>query len=213
EYEPGTDMIYSDLGMITMAKVIEKVTGKTLDQFCKDEIFSPLGMNSTMYNPPAELKFKIAPTEIDNYWRHRPLRGEVHDEASSLLGGVAGHAGLFSSSGDIAVLLQMLLQKGSYQGKQYIKPETVEMFVKKQSDLSSRGIGWDTKSPRGSSAGNLFSIDSYGHTGYTGTSVWTDPTRNLFVIFLTNRVYPTRNNNKLSRVRPKLHDAVVNAIE
>jgi len=102
----------------------------------------------------------------------------------------------------------MILQKGNYQGRQYINPETIELFTKKQSDQSSRGLGWDTKSPEGSSAGKYFSPLSYGHTGYTGTSVWTDPTKSLFVILLTNRVYPTRNNNKLSKVRPLIHDAI-----
>lgn len=213
-YPTGTKMVYSDLGMITMAKIIEKVTGKTLDEFAKEEVFNKLGMYNTMYNPPASLKYRIAPTELDNYFRNRQLQGEVHDETSFLMGGVAGHAGLFSTAEDIAKLLQMLLQKGSYQGVQLIKPETVELFTKKQSNLSTRALGWDTKSPKGySSAGSLFNVLSYGHTGYTGTSVWTDPTRNLFVVFLTNRVYPTRKNNKLSRVRPKLHDAVIRSLE
>jgi len=214
-YPTGTKMVYSDLNFILMGKIIEKVTGMTLDKFCEKNIFKPLGMNSTMFNPPDSLVYRIAPTEFDNYWRHRQIRGTVHDETSALLGGVAGHAGLFSTAGDIAKLLQMLLQKGVYLGKRYIKASTVEMFVKRQSDLSSRALGWDTKSksPDYSSAGHLFSSISYGHTGFTGTSVWTDPTRNLFVVFLTNRVYPTRNNHKIFRVRPEVHDAVIRAIE
>jgi beta-N-acetylhexosaminidase len=213
-YPTGTKMVYSDLNFITMGKIIEKVTGETLDKFAEKEIFDPLGMNSTMYNPPASLKYRIAPTEYDSTWRHRQIQGTVHDETSALLGGVAGHAGVFSDAEDIAKLLQMLLQKGNYQGRQYIKPSTVEMFVKRQSDLSTRALGWDTKAPNGySSAGHLFSNLSYGHTGFTGTSVWTDPTRNLFVVFLTNRVYPTRKDLKILRVRPKLHDAVINSIE
>ncbi len=213
EYPTGTKMVYSDLGMITLAKIIEKVSGKSLDVFCKDEIFDPLGMTNTMYNPPASLKDRIAPTELDNYWRMRQLVGEVHDEAASMLNGVAGHAGLFSIAGDLSKILQMLMQKGSYQGKQYIKPETIALFTKRQSDQSSRALGWDTKSTVGSSAGKLFSELSYGHTGYTGTSVWNDPTRNLIVVFLTNRVYPTRNNTKLLRLRPVVHDAIIKAIE
>ena len=214
-YPTGTKMVYSDLNFILMGKIIEKVTGLTLDKFCEKNIFRPLGMKNTMFNPPDSLVYRIAPTEFDNYWRHRQIRGTVHDETSQLLGGVAGHAGLFSTAGDIAKLLQMLLQKGVYHGKRYIKASTVEMFVKKQSDLSSRGLGWDTKSksPDYSSAGHLFSDISYGHTGFTGTSVWTDPTRNLFVVLLTNRVYPTRNNHKIFKVRPEVHDAVIRAIE
>jgi CubicO group peptidase (beta-lactamase class C family) len=212
-YPTGTKMVYSDLNFILMGKIIEKVTGLRLDKFCEKYIFKPLGMKNTMFNPPDSLVYRIAPTEYDNYWRHRQIRGTVHDETSQLLGGVAGHAGLFSTAGDIAKLLQMLLQKGEYRGKRYIKASTVEMFVKKQSDLSTRALGWDTKSPEHSSAGHLFSNISYGHTGFTGTSVWTDPTRNLFVVFLTNRVYPTRKNNKIRKVRPKVHDAVIRAIE
>ena len=212
-YPTGTKMVYSDLNFILLGKIIEKVTGESLDKFCKEYIFKPLNMNSTMFNPPKNLIFRIAPTEIDNYWRHRLIRGEVHDETSALLGGVAGHAGLFSDAGDIAKLLQMLLQKGNYKGRQIIKSKTVELFVKKQSEFSSRALGWDTKSPQGSSAGSLFSDLSYGHTGFTGTSMWTDPVRKLFVIFLTNRVFPTRNNLKILKVRPLLHDEVIRAVD
>jgi len=213
DYPTGTKMVYSDLGIITLGKIIEKVTKKSLDKFCADEIFSPLGMTETFFNPPREFRDRCAPTENDTYWRHRQLIGEVHDEASSMLGGVAGHAGLFSTVDDMAKLLQMLLQKGMYQGKQFIKSSTVEMFVKRQSEQSSRALGWDTKDGEGfSSAGDLFSIQSYGHTGYTGTSVWTDPTRNLFVILLTNRVYPTRENTKIIRFRPVIHDEVIKAL-
>lgn len=166
-----------------------------------------------MYNPPDSLKKYCAPTEFDNYWRHRQIQGEVHDETASMLGGVAGHAGLFSTAEDIAKVLQMLLQNGRFNDRQLIKPETVMLFTRRQSDKSTRALGWDTKSETGSSAGNLFGEDSYGHTGFTGTSVWTDPERKLFVVFLTNRVYPTRQNNKLSKVRPALHDAVFKALE
>ncbi|MCK9209428.1 MAG: serine hydrolase, partial [Ignavibacteriaceae bacterium] len=197
-----------------LGKIIEKVTKKSLDKFCSDEIFLPLGMTETFFNPPKEFRSRCAPTENDTYWRKRLLIGEVHDEASAMLGGVAGHAGLFSTADDIAKLLQMLLQKGMYQGKQYIKPSTVELFIKKQSDQSSRALGWDTKVSEGySSAGNLFSDLSYGHTGYTGTSVWTDPTRNLFVILLTNRVYPTRENTKLIKLRPVIHNEIIKALK
>jgi CubicO group peptidase (beta-lactamase class C family) len=212
EQEPGSKYVYSDLGMITLQKVIEKISGKSLDKFLEENLFIPLGMDSTMYLPPPDLKDKCMPTELDDFYRMRQLQGEVHDERAYMLNGVAGHAGLFSTAGDLARFLQMILQKGYYQGKQYIKPETVEMFIKKQSDQSSRGLGWDTKSPEGSSSGQYFSLSSYGHTGYTGTSVWTDPTKNLFVILLTNRVYPTRNNNKLSKVRSLIHDAIYQSV-
>ena len=139
--------------------------------------------------------------------------GEVHDETASLLNGVAGHAGLFSNTNDISNLLQMLLDGGRYKNIQIIKPETVKFFTTRYSDESTRALGWDTKSEEKSSAGNLFDITSFGHTGFTGTSVWVDPTRELFVVFLTNRVHPTRENKKLYKVRPTLHDAVINALD
>lgn len=208
-YKPGSKMVYSDLGMILMGKIIEKVTGKRLDKFCKEEIFDPLGMKSTYFNPPDSLKYKIAPTEVDDYWRHRLIWGEVHDETASLLNDVAGHAGLFSTAEDISKLINVLLNKGEFNGKQFIKSETVKLFTTKYSNQSTRALGWDTKSEEHSTAGDMFSMKSFGHTGFTGTSVWVDPTRDLFVIFLTNRVYPTRENHKISKVRPALHNLVI----
>ncbi len=212
-YEPGSKTVYSDLGFITLAKIVEQVTGKEFDVFCKEEIFIPLQMNSTFFNPPDSLINKIAPTEYDNYWRHKLVWGEVHDETASLLNGVAGHAGLFSTAKDVSNLLQLLLNSGTFNGHQIIKPATVKLFTTRYSDKSTRALGWDTKSGEGSSAGNLFDITSFGHTGFTGTSIWVDPTRELFVVFLTNRVYPTRENKKLYKVRPALHDAVLNALD
>lgn len=211
-YKTGTKTVYSDLGMITMQKIIEKVTGKRLDKFLQAEVFSKLGMTSTMYVPPASLKHRMVPTEIDNYWRKRLLIGEVHDEAASMLGGIAGHAGLFSTAGDLAIFLQMMLQGGEYNGVRYIKKETVAKFIKRQSAESTRALGWDTRDEEYPSAGKLFSMSSYGHTGYTGTSVWTDPEKNVIVILLTNRVYPTRENGKLLKFRPKFHTAVMKAL-
>jgi CubicO group peptidase (beta-lactamase class C family) len=213
EYPTGEKMVYSDLGIITLAKIIEKVTGKRFDKFCKDEIFAPLKMKSTLFNPPDSLKKFCAPTEVDNYWRNRLLQGEVHDEASAMLNGVAGHAGLFSIASDIAKLMSVLVNNGMNDGKSFINPETVKLFTKRFSEQSSRALGWDTKSETGSSAGDFFSPNSFGHTGYTGTSVWVDPERKLFVVLLTNRVYPTRENLKISKVRPELHNAVIKSIE
>ena len=213
EYKTGSKTVYSDLGMIVLGKVIEKVTNSSLDKFCKKEIFEPLGMNDTYFNPPDSVKYKIPPTENDTYWRNRLIKGEVHDETASLLGGVSGHAGLFSNVEDLAKFLLLILNKGFYKNKRIINPETVELFTKRQSQESSRALGWDTKSETGSSAGNLFGTISFGHTGFTGTSIWVDPDRNLFVVFLTNRVYPSREKNKLLSIRPKLHDAVIRAID
>jgi CubicO group peptidase (beta-lactamase class C family) len=149
-------------------------------------------------------------------WRKQnvPVRGTVHDENAAVLGGVAGHAGLFSTAPDLAIFMQMLMNGGTYGGKRYLKEETIRMFTERQSGKSSRALGWDTKSRHGySSAGRLFSDNSFGHTGFTGTSIWADPERNLFVIFLTNRVYPTRENRKIFYVRPALHDAVIEALK
>ena len=213
EFEPGTQTLYSDLGMIVLGKVIEKVSGKSLDVFCKEIIFSPLQMNHTYFNPPDSVKERIPPTEVDNYWRMKLIKGEVHDENASLLGGVSGHAGLFSTAGDIARLLEMIMNKGQLSGDQLIKKETVELFTSKRNSQNERLPGWDIKSEKGSSAGEKFSEQSFGHTGFTGTSIWIDPSRNLFVVFLTNRVYPSRENKKILHVRPELHDAVINAVE
>ncbi|RKY91078.1 MAG: serine hydrolase [Ignavibacteriae bacterium] len=213
EYPAGTKTVYSDLGIIVLGKLIETVTHKKLDQYCNDEIFIPLKMNNTCFNPPDSVKYKIPPTEIDKHWRKKLVQGEVHDETSSLLGGVAGHAGLFSTAEDLSKLIQMLLDEGIFSGKQFIKPETVKLFTKRHSPKSTRALGWDTKSTTRSSAGNKFSKTSFGHTGFTGTSIWIDPERKLFVVFLTNRVYPSRENKKIINVRPKLHNAVISATD
>ncbi|MCH8032889.1 MAG: beta-lactamase family protein [Bacteroidetes bacterium] len=212
-YEPGGKTVYSDLGFITLAIIVEQVTGKGFDVFCKEEIFIPLQMNSTYFNPPDSLIDKIAPTEYDNYWRNKLVWGEVHDETAALLNGVAGQAGLFSTAKDVSNLLQLLLNGGTFNDHQIIKPATVKLFITRYSDKSTRALGWDTKSERNSSAGNLFDITSFGHTGFTGTSVWVDPTKELFVVFLTNSVHPTRENKKLYKVRPALHDATINALD
>lgn len=213
EYPAGTKTVYSDLGIIVLGKLIETVTEKKLNRFCKDEIFIPLTMNNTYFNPPDSVKYKIPPTEIDDYWRKKLVQGEVHDETSSLLGGVAGHAGLFSTAEDLSKLCRLLLDGGTFNGKLFIKPETIKLFTTKYSPKSTRALGWDTKSATRSSAGSKFSKTSFGHTGFTGTSIWIDPVRKLFVVFLTNRVYPSRENKKIINVRPKLHNAVINVID
>jgi CubicO group peptidase (beta-lactamase class C family) len=212
-YETESKTVYSDLGFITLQKIIEQVTGKEFDVFCKEEIFIPLQMNSTFFNPPDSLQYKIAPTEYDNSWRNKLVWGKVHDETSVLLNGVAGHAGLFSTAQDISNLLILLLNDGAFDGNQIIKSATVKLFTTRYSDKSTRALGWDTKSGEGSSAGELFDTTSFGHTGFTGTSVWVDPTREIFVVLLTNRVYPTRENKKLYKVRPALHNAVINTLD
>ena len=138
----------------------------------------------------------------------------MHDENAYLLGSVSGHAGLFSTARDVAVFMQMLLNGGTYGGKRYLKDETVKLFTTKIDAKGSRALGWDIKSIDGySSAGHLFGPNSFGHTGFTGTSIWVEPDKKIFVILLTNRVYPTRNNAKIMQIRPKVHDAVISALE
>jgi CubicO group peptidase (beta-lactamase class C family) len=214
-YRTGDSTVYSDLGLITLGKIVEKVSGVSLDRYVDSLFFKPLGMNSTMYNPPQELWGNVAPTEVDTYWLKTGVAvcGRVHDENAAVLGGVSGHAGLFSTASDLAILLQMLLDGGTYGGKHYINESTIRLFTQRQSEKSSRGIGWDMKSLKNSWAGSLMSNKTFLHTGFTGTSVAVDPERNLIVVFLTNRVNPSRTFQKIFDVRPKLHDAVVRALK
>ena len=212
EYRTGKKTIYSDLGMITIGLVIEKISGMPLDQFCREEIYEPLGMTHTMFNPPKELWDQIAPTEDSPQWG-RVMQGEVHDQNAYVMGGVAGHAGLFSTAGDMAILLQMILNGGYYNGRRFFSPETVELFTERANlvEESSRALGWDTRSEP-ASTGAYFTDETFGHLGFTGTSVWVDPERQLLVVLLTNRVYPSRENIKIRQVRPRVHDAVMGAL-
>jgi beta-glucosidase-like glycosyl hydrolase/CubicO group peptidase (beta-lactamase class C family) len=209
---PGDTTIYSDLGFITLGKVVEKIAGMSLSAFVQKEFFGPLGMGNTMFQPPAEIRHRAVATEVDTVWRRKLVQGTVHDENAAFLGGVSGHAGLFSTARDLAVFVQMLVNGGTYGGTRYLAASTIAAFIGTRREGEQRWLGWDRKSPRGSSAGTLFSASSFGHTGFTGTSVWVDPERRLGVIFLTNRVHPTRANTKLFRIRPALHDAVVGAL-
>jgi len=212
EYEPGTKEVYSDLGIILMAEIIERLTGRTLDDLAKSCIFAPLGMKDTTYRPEKKLWPTIAPTEIDNNLRHRLVQGEVHDENAYAIGGVSGHAGLFSTAPDLAAFCQMLLNGGVYAHQRILRRATIAQFTAPQ-QLSggTRTLGWVVPT-EGSSSGHFFSAHSFGHTGFTGTSIWIDPDRQLFVVLLTNRVHPSRENMKIAQVRPALHDAVMQAL-
>jgi uncharacterized protein YbbC (DUF1343 family) len=211
-YAPGSKSIYSDLGIILLGEILERVAGQPLDAFARERIFSPLGMRETMFNPPAELRPRIAPTELDP-WRGRVVRSEVHDENAFAMGGVAPHAGLFGTAGDLARFAQMLLNGGVFEGRRIVSRETLELFTRKAGvPGSDRALGWDTKSAEGSSAGTLMSSRSFGHTGFTGTSLWIDPERQLYVILLTNRVHPSRENQLIREARPAVADAVVRAL-
>jgi beta-glucosidase-like glycosyl hydrolase/CubicO group peptidase (beta-lactamase class C family) len=212
DYEPGTKEVYSDLGIILMAEIIERLTGQTLDTLAREYIFSPLAMSNTMFKPPKKLWPGIAPTEIDNQYRHRLIQGEVHDENAATIGGVSGHAGVFSTAPDLAAFCQMLLNGGVYAHQRILRRATISEFTEPQ-QLSggSRTLGWAVPTEGGSS-GHFMGPHTFGHTGFTGTSIWIDPDRELFVVFVTNRVYPTRENQKLAKVRPALHDAVMQSL-
>jgi len=207
---PATETRYGDWNMIVMQLVIEKITGITLDVYMHQKVFQPLNMTDTGFRPDSSLKERVAPTEIQE-WRGGKVHGVVHDENAWALGGVAGHAGLFSSARDLAVFAQMLLNGGSYAGVRILNPETIARWTARQSSTSSRALGWDTPSGR-SSSGDYFSSWSFGHTGFTGTSMWMDPRTNVFVVLLTNRVNPTRENSKIGSVRRAVGDAVQRAV-
>ncbi|HYE57258.1 MAG TPA: serine hydrolase domain-containing protein [Rhodothermales bacterium] len=211
-YAPGTDTRYSDFGFILLGLAIERITGLPLDQFTARDIWGPLGMTQTHFRPVGRTPGHevVVPTEVDTLYRRRLVQGEVHDETAWTLGGVAGHAGLFSTAEDLAKFAAMLATDGRLpDGRQFLRPQTIRTFVTRAGLVSgsTRAIGWDTRSETGySSAGTKFGPRSYGHTGFTGTSLWVDPDRGLWVVLLANRVYPTRNNNKHSAVRARIAD-------
>ncbi len=208
---PGLRMVYSDLGAILLGEIVRAVTGLRLDAYAANAVFAPLGMSDTRYLPPASDTARIAPTEVDP-WRQRHLRGEVHDENAFALGGVSAHAGLFSSARDLTRLARAYLGGGELEGTRVFDAATIRTFTTVQdSALSNRALGWET--PTGTnSAGRLMKRPAFGHTGFTGTSIWIDPANDLFVILLTNRVNPTRANTKISRVRQALADAAVGTL-
>lgn len=224
EYQTGSKTVYSDFNAVLLGDIVERITGMKLDKYCKENIFTRLGMNDTDFLIPISLNFRIAPTEFDDYWRHQLLVGYVHDETAALLEGVSGNAGLFSTGPDLYKFMKMMLNKGLYIDSRkapsklrydtLFNSNTVDMFTTKVTGLgydNTRALGWDTK-PHATSypppCGNKFSQNSFGHTGYTGTSVWCDKEKKLIIIFLTNRVYPKRENEEILNVRPKVHDEV-----
>jgi CubicO group peptidase (beta-lactamase class C family) len=212
---PGTSYRYSDLSAIVLMQAVERAAGEPLDRFLADRVFGPLGMPATRFLPPAAWRDRIAPTEHDTVFRHRWLRGEVHDESAARLGGISGNAGLFSNALDLSRLAAMLLNGGAWDSLQLIRAETVAEFIARQNipPGSTRALGWDTPSDSGySSAGAELSRRSFGHTGFTGTSMWMDPDRDLFVILLTNRVNPTRANTAILHVRARVADLVADAL-
>jgi CubicO group peptidase (beta-lactamase class C family) len=210
KHPPGTRTEYSDWDLILLQLIVERLAGEPLDRFLEGRVFRPLGMGDTGFRPAPERKPRVAPTEVQP-WRGGKVHGEVHDENAWALGGVAGHAGLFSSARDLAVFAQLLLNGGEYGDVRILRPETIARWTARQGPHSSRALGWDTPSPR-SSAGRFFSPRSFGHTGFTGTSLWIDPQRDLFVVLLTNRVNPTRDNPRIAPLRRAVADAVQQAV-
>jgi len=258
EYAPGSRTVYSDIGMMTLAFVVEEITGTRLDAFLRERVWRPLGMRDTGFRPEPERLVRIAPTEIDTLYRGEHVHGVVHDENAHALGGVAGHAGLFSTAADLAVFAATVLAggaieacpagpppgpgaaggdtaraagprapPGSYrtwspsdrtacvapwmEGGRIVADSTLRDFTRRRDATSSRALGWDTPS-EGSSAGERLTVEAFGHTGFTGTSIWIDPGLDLAVVLLTNRVNPTRENRRHVPLRRAVHDAAARAI-
>jgi serine-type D-Ala-D-Ala carboxypeptidase len=208
---PGARMVYSDIGAILLGKIVERVSGETLDVYLQRHVFGPLGMHETRYRPPAELLPRIAPTEQDP-WRGRHLRGEVHDENAFALGGVSAHAGLFSSAHDLDRFARAYLNGGELDGARLASAATLRRFTTVwDSTFSSRALGWDTPA-RNSSGGHFLMRPAFGHTGYTGTSLWIAPQHDLYVMLLTNRVNPTRERTGIAGVRVAVADATMRAL-
>jgi serine-type D-Ala-D-Ala carboxypeptidase len=203
EAAPGSRAEYSDPGFILLGRALEVIAGDSLENFCSREVFTPLGMTSTCFRPPAGWRSSIPPTEEDLTFRRRIIQGEVQDENCFVLGGAGGHAGLFSNALDPLLYAQCLL------GGQLFAPETIRLFTTRALPAdSSRALGWDTPS-QPSSSGRFFSRDSAGHLGYSGTSLWIDFDRQLAIVLLTNRTWPHRQSQGIRTIRPAFHDAVL----
>ena len=217
---PKNKYVYSDNDFIFLGKIVEEITGMTLDQYAQKTFYEKIGMYSTGFKPRNRYQLEcLVPTETEKHFRQQTTRGDVHDEGASMFGGVAGHAGLFSNAYDLSLLYQMLLNGGELNGVRYLKPETIKFFTAYHSKVSRRGFGFDKPEEdnalrKDAYPPSLASAESFGHTGFTGTCVWVDPKADLVYIFLSNRVYPTRDNGKLSNmgIRGKIQDAIYRAI-
>jgi CubicO group peptidase (beta-lactamase class C family) len=223
--EPGKTFLYSDLNFIALAEVVRAVTGSPVNHFVQEELYAPLGMSQTTFNPPSDWRAQIAPTESRTrslaYLKgekttkpsKRILRGEVHDPTAWRMGGVAGHAGLFSSARDVAIYAQMLLDKGRYRGKRLFSPSAVQAMTTPQSpskSLDLRGLGWDIDTKYSSPRGDLFS-QGFGHTGFTGTSLWIHPPSETIITILSNRVHP-EGKGDATRLRGVIANIVATSI-
>lgn len=206
KFDPGTHAEYSDIGFIVLGELLQRIAGEPLDTFCAREVFAPLGMKSTFFKPAKSLRSEIPPTVNDEAFRHRVIQGEVHDENGSVMGGVSGHAGLFSNTSDLAKFAAGILG----YGYKLFERKTVSLFTQRQSSPcgTSRALGWDTPSLP-SQSGRHFSANSFGHLGYTGASLWIDGEREIAISLLTNRTWPDNQSQLIKQVRPAFHDAVM----
>jgi CubicO group peptidase (beta-lactamase class C family) len=207
--DPGMRAEYSDIGFIVLGSILARIAEVSLDAFAQDAILSPLGMARSLFNPPKEWRTSIPPTEEDRTFRKRTIQGEVNDENAYVMGGVGGHAGLFASATDVARFAECMLHGGA----PILKSGTAELFTRREETPAgtSRALGWDTPSYP-SSSGSRFTPSSFGHLGFTGTSLWIDPKRRLSVTLLTNRTWPNRASQAIRTVRPQVHDAIVDAL-
>ncbi len=207
---------YSDVGYYLMKRLVEKKTNQKMEVFLEQNFYKPLGMTSTCFNPLTKFPIdSIAPTENDLYFRKAQVHGTVHDQGSAMMGGVAGHAGLFTNGYDLVKLLQMNLDGGVYAGKHYLNYEVLDEFTKAQFEGNRRGLGWDKPEPAGyGPSGERASSSAFGHSGFTGTIVWVDPDYDLIYVFLSNRVFPDAENRKLltQDIRTRIHDVIYMSI-
>ena len=218
---PPNKYVYSDNDFIFLGKIVEEITGMPLNEYVEKTFYRKMGMHTTGFKPRAEFALnKIVPTEEEKHFRKQLIRGDVHDEGASMFGGVAGHAGLFSDAYDLAMLYQMLLNGGSFNGERYLKSETIKLFTSYHSAVSRRGFGFDKPEKDNATRPEPYpspgaSPQTFGHTGFTGTCVWVDPQYNLVYIFLSNRVNPTRDNPRLGQmnIRSKIQEVIYSAIK
>ena len=208
---PGSRVEYSDIGFIVLGEILQRLAGEPLDGFCYREIFGPLQMLRTSFLPPSAWRSMIPPTEDDRAWRKRVIQGEVNDENASVMGGIAGHAGMFSTAEDLARFAATI----AAGGEPILRPQTVKLFTTSREGGPGgpqRALGWDVPTPP-SQSGRHFPAGSIGHLGFTGTSLWIDPERQVCVVLLTNRTWPDRQSQAIKNVRPRFHDAVMEAID
>jgi CubicO group peptidase (beta-lactamase class C family) len=213
--------VYSDVDFILLGKIVEAVSGMPLDQYVRKTFYTPLGMATTGFKPFEHFGLeRTVPTEDDNYFRRQLMHGYVHDESAAMFGNVSGNAGLFSNAYDLSMLYQMLLNGGELNGQHFLKKETIDLFTAYHSDISRRGYGFDKPEKDNATRKEpypaaLASAETFGHTGFTGTCIWVDPKENLVYVFLSNRVYDSRDNNLLGRmnIRGKIQDAIYKALQ